>query len=76
MEDRNNGPGTNGGVNGAGTGTAAMNDLRDQIEGYREQAQEVAGRVQDWIVENPGYAVLGAAAVGFFVARFVARKRG
>ena len=59
---------TNGTGNGA---TAAM----DQIEEYRNQALEYAAMAQDWVQENPGYAVLGAAAVGFLFARFVARRR-
>lgn len=59
-------------MNGTGDGaTSAM----DQIEDYRNQAIEYAQKAQEWIQENPGYAVLGAAAVGFLFARFVARRR-
>ena len=71
MEYGNN-PGA-GKTNGAGIDANAA--MRDQVEQYRDQAVEMAQKAQEWIQENPGYAVVGAAAVGFLFARFVARRR-
>lgn len=58
-----------------GTGAGASDAMRDQVEQYRNQALEYAQTAQDWIQENPGYAVFGAATIGFLFARFVARRR-
>ena len=55
-----------------GAGPTAM---PEQIEEYKEKAAALAQRAQEWIEENPGYALIGAAAIGFLFARFVARRR-
>ena len=68
------GPGSRG--NGASAGTMDANAaMSEQVEEYRQQAMQFAQRAQEWIQENPGTAVLGAAAIGFLFARFVARRR-
>lgn len=73
-EFETNGPGAR--TNGTGNGLHHEEETTtESIERYRQKVGDFAESAQVWIQENPGYALLGAAAVGFLFARLVARRR-
>lgn len=45
-----------------------------QLEGAMEQVTEVNEQVKSFIRKNPGTVLLGAAAVGFLIGRWAARR--
>ncbi|MFO0599332.1 MAG: hypothetical protein U0228_28755 [Myxococcaceae bacterium] len=55
-----------------------MAELQDrfapQLEQAQQQLQEVNERVKDFIRQNPGSVILGAAALGFLVGKWASRR--
>ena len=54
-------------------------DIVEPAQEYFQRAREMGSRAMDRGTsiarENPGYTVLGAAAVGFLLGAYVARRR-
>lgn len=54
-------------------------DIVEPAQEYLQRAREIGSRAMDrsttMVRENPGYTILGAAAVGFLLGAFVARRR-
>ncbi len=54
-------------------------DIVEPAQEYLQRAREMGSRAMDrgtsMVRENPGYTLLGAAAVGFLLGAFVARRR-
>lgn len=54
-------------------------DVVEPAQEYMKRAREISSKAMDrgtsLVKENPGYTVLGAAAVGFLLGAFVARRR-
>lgn len=48
--------------------------LGPQLAEASERLQETNERVKDFIRQNPGTCLLGAAALGFLVGRWAARR--
>lgn len=73
---------TNGmGTNGAGAGSASPTDVNEAADGAREFAQNAVQnlnfavkRGQEMVLRYPVLSVAGAVAVGYFFAKFVARR--
>jgi ElaB/YqjD/DUF883 family membrane-anchored ribosome-binding protein len=53
---------------------AAKERLGPRLDEAREQLDALNLRVQTYVKENPGKALLGALAVGFAVGRLVSKK--
>ena len=53
---------------------ALQERLAPQLEQAAEQLAEVNERVKSFITKNPGTVLLGAAAVGFLIGRWAARR--
>jgi ElaB/YqjD/DUF883 family membrane-anchored ribosome-binding protein len=69
---------TNGAVPTGAVPTEALEALQErlapQLEQAAEQLAEVNERVKAFITKNPGTVLLGAAAVGFLIGRWAARR--
>lgn len=54
-------------------------DIVEPAQEYMQRAREIGSRAMDrgttMVRENPGYTLIGAAAVGFLLGAFVARRR-
>lgn len=54
-------------------------DIVEPAQEYLARARELSSRAidkgSDLVKENPGYSILGAAAVGFLFGAYVARRR-
>jgi ElaB/YqjD/DUF883 family membrane-anchored ribosome-binding protein len=57
----------------AGNGELAHR-LEDQVGELRERVGVLADRASEAIKQNPLAALVGAAALGFFVARLISRR--
>lgn len=55
-----------------------LEDLQDriapQLEAAAERLSEANAKVKGFIQENPGTALLGAAAVGYLIGRWASRR--